>query len=183
MKKINSKSSVKMGFVVMAGLALLSSCVRQKDCEYGLPNKFVYLSEPYMSDGHKIVAHSYDMDGRNKQEINNRSKHLFEIAKEIWKLPETSETKEKEEVGTLDPYIKTNVRYWAMCKEQLANSQIFETNQKPKDQSYFRLPINSKSAYIYLRINSISKEVKTPQNSVSENEPSQSVKQGVLLTD
>ena len=69
MKKINSKSSVKMGFVVMAGLALLSSCVRQKDCEYGLPNKFVYLSEPYMSDGHKIVAHSYDMDGRNKKMI------------------------------------------------------------------------------------------------------------------
>lgn len=101
-----------------------------------------------------------DITRWNKEEINKRGKHLFEIAKEIWKLPEVHETKEDEGEVTLDTFTKPNVRYWTMCKEQLKDS-IFNTNQTPKDQSYFYLPINSKSANIYLRIHSINKEVKT----------------------
>ncbi|MCQ2277359.1 MAG: hypothetical protein MJZ87_10525 [Bacteroidales bacterium] len=69
MKQIISKNRVVIGFVFLAVMPLMFSCVRQKDCEYGLPSKFVYLSEPYMSDGHKIVAHSYDMDGRDEKMI------------------------------------------------------------------------------------------------------------------
>ena len=119
-------------------------------------DKSAYIINHYFEDN--------DIKHWNKTEINKRSKYLFEKAKEIWELPKTTETRKddtKEVQSTLDIPEKMNIRYWTMCKKQIAESPLLETNQTPKDLNHLGLPINSKSANIELRINSISKEVKT----------------------
>lgn len=109
-----------------------------------------------------------DITKWDREEIIERGNYLFKIAKEIWKLPETLETKGKNntpgETMTLDSFGKPNVRYWTMCKQQINNfSPIFNTNITPKDSSDFYLSINSALANISLKINTKTKlkEVKT----------------------
>ena len=101
----------------------------------------------------------------NKDEINKRGKILFNQAKEIWGLPEAFETKRKEnfssETVTLDSFEKPNKKYWTMFKEQINNSSIFNTEATPSDSNDFSLGLDYKNANISLKINSVTKEVKT----------------------
>lgn len=128
----------------------------KRTCKKGYDNSNYNLNK-YFKDNN--ITHW------NKNEINKRSKFLFNQAKEIWGLPETFETKRKENISedtvTLDSFVKPNKKYWTKFKEQINNSSIFSTEATPSDSNDFTLGLDYKNANISLKINSVTKEVKT----------------------